>query len=104
MESEVYRNMYEKDKNNPEIESGELDRKAQIFELLGQTLDIDRKTPLYIMDTGALNDQIKAYAAIGCINAGMDIETAGKVISGICRALDEYNAGEITAVWERQTE
>ena len=100
-EAEIYRGMYEKYKDDPEVDTEDLKRKAQVFDLFGQALDIDQNATLQIMDTGIMNEPIEAYFTVAMHRAGLDQDTQRAVMDCLRSVLDDYTAGEVLKVARR---
>ena len=93
-----YRNHHE---NNPDIEPGYFERQAAMYEALAI---LDENGALNaVMDTGIFNDVIEAYCTLACKRAGLDEETATKVLQGLSGALDNYTAAEAVQAAKQAT-
>lgn len=93
-EAEVYRGMYEKYKDDPEVDAEDLERKARIFEHIGHALDADPNAAQYVMDSGLFNEYMEAYLKIATARAGLDQDTQRAVMDSLHVALDNYTASE----------
>ena len=81
-------------RHDPEIDNAEMERRAAIYELLGEMLEIEPDAPRRIMDSGALNDEVKAYCAIACKAAKVSEDVTETILRKISAAFDDYTAAE----------
>lgn len=108
MAAESYRAMNEKYKGDARIDVDAIDREARVLEHLGEALQVDPAACQLFMDCAAVNEEARAYALLACERAGLDRETAERVMQALRGAFDEYKAAEALAeapnVWARYDE
>ena len=86
-----------------EDEDGEaLLKEARLYDLLGDMVEIEPNAAQFVMNTGALNDEMKAYCCLACRRAGLSPKQTQEVRNEMHFLFDDYLAGEALEAWEKK--
>ena len=98
-QGKTYRRIAAED--DPMFDQEDALRRAKLYELLGNMIEVDPDAARFVLDTASANEEMLAYASLAARRCGLDPDTVQAIRDKMRFYFDELTAAEAVKEWDK---